>query len=80
MRAVLSNTQIWAAPCVLGTTSAVGLIAALLADRVGDAVSWIALAAPVVVSLRGLWRPRPSRKRRWIAGMGSSQPRPGSDV
>lgn len=36
-------------PILLGTASALGIIAALVSDSVGDVVSWIALAAPVVV-------------------------------
>ncbi|MDQ3773507.1 MAG: hypothetical protein M3461_03585 [Pseudomonadota bacterium] len=36
-------------PILLGTASALGLIAALVSDGLGDVVSWIALAAPVVV-------------------------------
>lgn len=37
---------------MLGLISASGLITALLSDGIGDVVSWIALAVPVVV---GLW-------------------------
>jgi hypothetical protein len=32
------------------------LVATLLADGVWDVVSWLTLAAPVVVCVRGLWR------------------------
>jgi len=38
-------------PVLLGLVSACGLIAALLFDGIGDAVSWLALAAPVVTAL-----------------------------
>jgi len=38
-------------PILLGLISAGGLIAALLFDGIGDAVSWLALAAPVVTAL-----------------------------
>jgi len=38
-------------PILLGLISADGLIAALLFDDLGDAVSWLALAAPVVTAL-----------------------------
>jgi hypothetical protein len=58
MSAVLTKTQIWGAPVALGVVSLVGLLSALLADGPWDALSWLALAAPVVVSAWGLWRPR----------------------
>ncbi|MGH8608339.1 MAG: hypothetical protein ACREX9_13265 [Gammaproteobacteria bacterium] len=44
-----SGIRIWAAPITLGLVTTVGLIAALLADGIGDAVSWAALAIPVAV-------------------------------
>lgn len=43
--------RIWTAPILLGAVSAVGLIAALLADGAGDLVGGIALGIPVGVSL-----------------------------
>ena len=55
MSRMLSNTQIWGAPVAVGLVSLVGLAAALLADGVGDVVSWIALAVPVAISGWGLW-------------------------
>ena len=58
MNATLSNKQIWSAPLTLGVVSAVGLVAALLADGLWDMLSWVALAVPVTVSVWGLWRPR----------------------
>jgi hypothetical protein len=58
MNASLSKRQIWGAPITLGVVSMVGLIAALLADGLWDVLSWIALAAPVAVCGRALWRPR----------------------
>lgn len=51
MNAPLSKTRIWAAPIALALLSCVGLLAALLSDGLGDAVSWAALAAPVAVAL-----------------------------
>ena len=60
MSALLSKRQIWGPPITLGVASAIGLIAALLADGLWDAVSWIALAAPVAVGVWGMW---PSRHR-----------------
>ncbi|MFI3157032.1 MAG: hypothetical protein QX199_12845 [Methylococcaceae bacterium] len=52
MKTSLTGRKIWAAPLVVGLISACGLVAALLLDGIGDAVSWIALAVPVVI---GLW-------------------------
>ncbi|MGH7966300.1 MAG: hypothetical protein ACRERD_31495 [Candidatus Binatia bacterium] len=57
MSAILSKKQIWGAPLALGVASALGLIAALLADGLWDAVSWIALAVPIAVGIQALWRP-----------------------
>lgn len=42
----------WPAPTALGTMAAAGLVAALLADGVADALSWTALGA---VACTGLW-------------------------
>ncbi|MDG2523383.1 hypothetical protein P7B02_17785 [Caulobacter segnis] len=39
----------YAAPLVIALVSIVGLVAALVADGLGDLTSWIALAAPVAV-------------------------------
>lgn len=38
-------------PIVLGLLSAIGLIAALLADGAGDVLSWGALAIPVAAAV-----------------------------
>lgn len=46
----LSGTQVWRTPVVLGLLSAVGLVAALLSDGLGDVVSWIALLVPVIIA------------------------------
>jgi hypothetical protein len=56
--AILTKTQIWGAPIALGLMSVIGLASALLADGLWDVLSWITLAAPVAVCVRGLWRPR----------------------
>jgi hypothetical protein len=42
--------RIWTWPIILGITSAVGLISALLADGWADALSWVGLGLPVVVA------------------------------
>lgn len=44
-----NRIQLWGAPIALGLVSTVGLIAALLADGVGDVLSWVALAIPVLI-------------------------------
>jgi hypothetical protein len=56
-RTNLNLGQIYAAPLALAVLTAIGLVAALLADGVWDGVSWIALAAPVamVVWFIGKW-------------------------
>lgn len=51
MKTSLTWMQIWRMPVLLGLVSAGSLIAALLFDGIGDAVSWLALAAPVVTAL-----------------------------
>jgi len=44
-----SGIRVWAAPITLGLVTLFGLVAALLADGIGDAVSWAALGIPVAV-------------------------------
>lgn len=51
MKTSLTGIQIWGMPILLGLISASGLIVALLFDGIGDTVSWLALAAPVVTAL-----------------------------
>lgn len=51
MSAPLTRTRVWGMPAALGMATGVGLIAALVSDGLGDLVSWVALAAPVVVGL-----------------------------
>lgn len=51
------SRSLWAVfrwPAVLAVISIVGLLAALLGDGAWDAMSWIALAIPVAIALRGL--------------------------
>lgn len=43
----LGTMWIWLPPAAFGSASAVGLLSALVADGVWDALSWVALAAPV---------------------------------
>jgi hypothetical protein len=51
MNTRMSTSQIWGMPIVIGILSAIGLLSALLGDGVWDALSWAALATPVVVTL-----------------------------
>jgi hypothetical protein len=51
MTAHLSSSQIWGMPITIGVVSAVGLVSALLGDGIWDALSWCALAVPIVVPL-----------------------------
>ena len=53
----LTSAQIWRVPVALGLLCAVGLVAALMADGIGDIVSWIALTIPVAVVLWFAGRP-----------------------
>lgn len=55
-----SGIRVWAAPITLSLVTTVGLIAALLADGIGDAVSWAALAIPMAVCC---WYALKKRKR-----------------
>lgn len=68
MNARMSTSQIWGIPVVIGTLSAIGLLSALLGDGIWDALSWLALAAPVAVTLwcvvRSLHRGRQVVARR----------------
>jgi len=41
--------RVWALPALLGIASMAGLVAALVLGGAGDAVSWIALAIPIMV-------------------------------
>ncbi len=58
-RARISLRQVFAAPLVIATLSGIGLVSALLGDDAWDALSWFALAMPVVVILR-YWLRRPA--------------------
>jgi hypothetical protein len=51
-----SLRRIFGIPLVLGVLSLVGLVAALLGDGVWDAVSWVALGTPLVVSVWAVMR------------------------
>ena len=52
----LTKFRVWSIPSALGVVSIVGLLSALLADGLWDALSWLALVVPVAVCGWGLWR------------------------
>ena len=56
MSAGLGRARIWLPPVAFWSATAVGLLSALVADGVWDALSWVALAAPVGVCALGLYR------------------------
>lgn len=66
MTAHLSSSQIWGRPIAIGLVSAVGLISALLGDDIWDALSWFALAVPIVVPLWYIVR-SPQRSHQFTA-------------
>jgi hypothetical protein len=51
-----SNTFLW--PIVVGVTTAIGLISALLGDGVWDMLSWLTLALPIALATWGLQKMR----------------------
>ncbi len=51
-----SLSRIFAVPLALGLLSLVGLVAALTGDGWRDALSWVALAAPVLAVLWAMRR------------------------
>lgn len=40
--------RIWPVPIALGIASAIGLVAGLVSDGVGDVIAWVGLALPLV--------------------------------
>ena len=59
MKRRTDSSGVWAMPILLGVLSAVGLVAALLSSGLGDWISWVALAVPVIVSF--WWSLKPNR-------------------
>jgi hypothetical protein len=53
--------RVWFAPLVLGVSSAVGLVAALVSDDLGDWLAWAAVGLPAAVAL--LFSLRPEGRR-----------------
>ncbi|WHZ14167.1 MAG: hypothetical protein OJF52_001002 [Nitrospira sp.] len=66
MHLPMNAGQIWGMPIVIGMLSVIGLLSALLGDGFWDVLSWLALAAPVVVTLWCVLRSLP-RRRRFLA-------------
>ncbi len=63
MTTQLSSRQIWGMPIAIGVVSAVGLTSALLGDDIWDALSWCALAIPIVVPFWYIVRSSPRSHR-----------------
>ncbi len=61
MRTHKSFRALWGAPLILGTSSLIGLIVALLGDGLWDAIGWIGLGAPLLVMA---WYARPPKRVR----------------
>lgn len=60
----LSACRIWGMPILVGISSALGLLAALLGDGLWDVLSWVFLGIPVMLCLRYLlWPPSSSISR-----------------
>jgi hypothetical protein len=57
------NRGVFRVPTLLALVGVVGLVSALIGDGPWDALSWAALATPVLVIIRCLWRSRASRLR-----------------
>lgn len=49
--------RLWGMPILLGVITSVGLIAALVADGLGDALSWLTLGLLVLLICWYWWRP-----------------------
>lgn len=46
-----SLLRVWTMPVLIGLSTSVGLVAALLADGLGDIASWLALGLPATVAI-----------------------------
>ncbi|RZL11237.1 MAG: hypothetical protein EOO89_20520 [Pedobacter sp.] len=47
--------HIWTVPIILAIISSIGLLSALNGDSIWDALSWLALAIPLIVGGYFLW-------------------------
>ena len=51
----MSLRRVFGVPLLLAIATVIGLISALLADGIWDALSWITLALPMVVAAWAIW-------------------------
>jgi hypothetical protein len=58
-----SDWRIWKMPVLLGVSTTVGLVAALLADGAGDVLSWLALGLPAAVAVACALKPERAHTR-----------------
>lgn len=64
-----SYWQIWLIPIVLGVLTVFGLLAALLGIGVWHWLSWLSLAAPLIIVVRQLRCTRQRKRKRQEAGV-----------
>ena len=50
-----SLRRIWEVPLLLAVLTVAGLVSALVGDDLWDALSWVTLAAPLVVAAWAIW-------------------------
>lgn len=63
--------RLWDIPILVGVLSAIGLIAALVDEGVGDIVGWVTLAVPVAAVGLCLWRARSTEREPAARGRGN---------
>ncbi len=51
----MSLRRVFGVPLLLAVATVIGLVSALLADGIWDALSWITLALPMVVAAWAIW-------------------------
>jgi len=51
----LSLRRIFGVPLLLAIVTVIGLVSALLEDGIWDALSWVALALPMLVAAWAIW-------------------------
>ncbi len=59
-----TSRALWRAPIIMGVSSLIGLIVALLGDGVWDIVGWVGLGVPMLVMLWYVVRSRSSSPAR----------------
>ena len=60
--------RLWLWPVIVALLSALGLIAGLVSDGLGDWLSWAVLAVPVVIGCHGLARGRATKQAPEVTG------------